>query len=145
MAKIGAKAGWSGNYVQDLTAATSLVAGDSGKVFMLNSATEFTVTLPSIADAGAGWNCKVMVKAAPASADYVITEKASADTNKIVCNGIAELEVDTSDDGVYSAGCTFINFKDGVAVQGDWVEIFCDGTNWYVTGQTNADGGITAT
>jgi len=114
-------------------------------VFMLNSAAEFTVTLPSIADAGAGWNCKVMVKAAPDSADYVITEKASADTDKIVANGINELETDDGEDGVYSAGCTFITFADGVAVQGDWVEVFCDGTNWYVTGQTNADGGITAT
>ena len=146
MAKLGTTVpSWNGTYIQDLTAATSLVKADSGKIFMLNSATEFTVTLPAIADAGAGWNCKFVVKAAPSGADYVVTEKASADTDKIVVNGINELEVDTSDDGVYNAGCTFINFKDGVAVQGDWVYIFCDGTNYYASGQTKADEGITAT
>tara|TARA_R100000458_G_C8191907_1_gene185341 strand:+ start:360 stop:791 length:432 start_codon:yes stop_codon:yes gene_type:complete len=139
------KAGYHGNYVQDLTEATSISPNDSGKVFMLNSATEFTVTLPSVADAGAGFNCKFIVKAAPDGADYAITEKASADTDVIICNGINELETDDGEDGVYSAGCTLISFKDGVAVAGDYVEFLCDGTNYYATGQTNADGGVTAT
>lgn len=139
------KAGYHGNYVEDLTAAVSLSPNDSGKVFMLNSATEFTVTLPSVADAGAGFNCKFIVKAAPSGADYVISEKASSDTNVVIVNGISELETDDGEDGVYNAGCTFINFKDGVAVAGDYVELLCDGTNWYASGQTNADGGITAT
>mgnify|MGYP003124958154 CR=1 FL=1 len=145
MAKLGAGAGWSGNYCEDLTATKSLSPSDSGKVFFLNATTEFTTTLPSVADAGAGWNCKFIVKAAPSSADYVISEKASSDTNVIIVNGINELETDDTEDGVYNAGCTFINFKDGVSVAGDWVELLCDGTNWYATGQTNADGGVTAT
>ena len=33
MAKLGASAGWSGNYVQELTADTTLSKSDSGKVF----------------------------------------------------------------------------------------------------------------
>ena len=128
--------------VEVLSATKSLDAEDTGKVFMLNSATEFTTTLPSIAVAKAGWNCKIIVGAAPSGAAYVITELATADTNKVIVNGINELEVDTSDDGPYSAGCTTVSFADGVAVAGDWVDIFCDGTNYFVTGQTNADGGI---
>jgi len=145
MAKLGSRAGWSGNYCHDLTETTSLTPGDSGKVFFLNSATEFTTTLPSVADAGAGFNVKFIVKAAPSSANYVISEKASSDTNVIIVNGINELEVDTDDDGVSNTGCTFINFIDSVAIAGDWVELICDGTNWYATGQTKADGGATAT
>jgi hypothetical protein len=145
MAKLGSRASWGGNYCQDLTETTSLTPADSGKVFFLNSSTEFTVTLPSVADAGAGFNCKFMVKAAPDGADYVISEKAASDTNVIIVNGINELETDTNDDGVSNTGCTFINFKDGVAIAGDWVELLCDGTNWYATGQTKADGGVTAT
>ena len=47
MAKLGASAGWSGNYAHDLTEASTLGSGDSGKVFFLNSATEFTTTLPA--------------------------------------------------------------------------------------------------
>ncbi len=128
-----------------LTAAKSLDANDSGTTFYLNSATEFTTTLPAAADAGLGWNCVFVVSAAPAAADYVITELATSDTDKIVVNGINELEVDTSDDGPYSAGCTNVAFKDGVAVAGDWIQIRCDGTSFFVTGQTNADGGIAAT
>ena len=126
-----------------LTAATSLKASDTGKIFYLNSATEFTVTLPAAADAGLGWNCKIVVKAAPASADYVVTEKVADDTNVLVVNGINELEVDTESDGPYNAGCTTVTFADGVSVAGDWIDVICDGTYFYITGQTNADGGIT--
>jgi hypothetical protein len=143
MAKLGSRAGWSGNYCHDLTATTSLTPGDSGKVFFLNATTEFTTTLPSVADAGAGFNIKFIVKTAPSGADYVITEKTSADTNVIITNGIVELEVDTDTDGLYNAGHTTISFADGVAVAGDWVELLCDGTNWYAKGATNADGGVT--
>tara|TARA_R100000329_G_C7503986_1_gene177436 strand:+ start:69 stop:521 length:453 start_codon:yes stop_codon:yes gene_type:complete len=131
--------------VKELTAASSLSVDDSGTVFMLNSATEFATTLPGVADAGAGWYCKFVVKAAPSSASYTIVEKAAEDTDVIVCNGINELEVDTSDDGPYSAGCTTITIVDGVAVQGDWIDVWCDGINYFVSGQTKADGGITAT
>jgi len=145
MAKLGSRASWSGNYCHDLTETTTLTPGDSGKVFFLNAATEFTTTLPSVSHAGAGFNVKFIVKAAPASANYVISEDADNDTNVIVVNGINELETDDNEDGVYNAGCTFVNFIDGVAVAGDWVELLCDGTNWYATGQTNADGGVTAT
>lgn len=130
--------------VVNLTATYQLLEKDSGKIFMLNSATEFATTLPSIADAGIGWYCKIVVDAAPASASYTVVEKASADTNVIIVNGINELEVDTSDDGVYNAGCTTLTFADGVAVQGDFIDIWCDGSNYYVSGQTKADGGLTA-
>ena len=131
--------------VKELLAASTLAEADSGSILLLNSATEFATTLPAVADAGAGWYCKFVVKAAPSSASYTVIEGEGSDANVIIVNGINELEVDTSDDGVYNAGCTFINFKDGVAVQGDWVYIFCDGTNYYASGQTKADEGITAT
>lgn len=36
MAKLGASAGWKGNYAQDLTATSTLGSGDSGKIFFLN-------------------------------------------------------------------------------------------------------------
>ena len=140
MAKLGSRAGWNGNYCHDLTATTSLTPADSGKVFFLNSSTEFTVTLPSITDAGAGFNCKFVVKAAPDGDAYVVTEKTSADTNVIITNGINEL---TDSVGPSNTGHTTVTFADGVAIAGDWVDLLCDGSNWYATGQTKADGGIT--
>ena len=141
MAKLGARAGWSSNYCEDLTATKSLSQSDSGKVFFLNSATEFTTTLPSISDAGAGWSCKFIVKAAPSGASYVVTEKTSADSSSIIL-GVSELEVDTTNDGPYGAAVISVAFVDGVAVKGDWVEFLCDGTSWYANGQTKADGGV---
>jgi hypothetical protein len=129
--------------VKELTVASTLTPADSGKILMLNASDEFTTTLPTVSKAGAGWNCKIVVKAAPSGASYVITEDTDSDTNVIITNGINELEVDTSDDGPYNAGHTTITFADGVAVAGDYVEIFCDGTNFYATGQTKADAAIT--
>jgi len=130
------------NKAEILTAAKQLTKEDNGKTFYLNSATEFTVTLPAVATAGLGWCCEFIVMAAPSGAAYVITELASSDTNVIIANGINELEVDTSDDGPYGATITTISFADGVAVAGDWVRIRSNGATFFATGQTNADGGI---
>jgi hypothetical protein len=99
-----------------LTEASQLTPADSDKIFMLNATAEFATTLPAVADAGAGWKCKFVVQAAPSSASYTIVEDAVYDTDVIIVNGINELEVDTSDDGPYSSGCTTISFYDGVAV-----------------------------
>lgn len=129
--------------VEELTAASTLLPEDSGKIFMLNSATEFTTTLPAIADAKVGWWCRFIVKAAPSGANYVVTENTTYDTNKILTNGISEGEVDTGTDALYNATHTTVSFADGVAVAGDWCELICDGTNYYCRGYTNADGGIT--
>ena len=128
---------------KDLTEATQLTVEDNGKILFLNAAAEFTTTLPALEDVSAGWNVEIVVKAAPSGAAYVVTEKASADTDKIITNGIVELEVDTGTDGLNNTGHTTVTFADGVAIAGDWIKVRSDGTNWYVTGQTKADGGIT--
>jgi hypothetical protein len=127
--------------VESITASKSLVAADCGSLLMLNAAAGLTVTLPSIADAGKGWWCKFIVATNCTSNTYVITEKTSADTDVII-GGVNELEVDTSDDGPSSTGCTTITFANALDTVGDWVEINCDGTNFYVTGQTKLDGSI---
>jgi hypothetical protein len=128
-----------------LTGTKAMSVSDNGKTFWLNAVTEFTTTLPAIADAGLGFRCKFIVKAAPADANYVITELGTSDTNKVITNGINELEVDTGDDGPANSGHTFVNFISNVSIAGDWVTFWCDGVNWYCTGQTKADGGITLT
>lgn len=129
---------------ETLTAAKSLDADvDGGKTFFLSAAAGFTVKLPSIASAGAGWWCKFVVKTDVTSNGYIITELTTADTNKIVTNGINELEVDTGDDGPSNTGHTTVTLADNIAIQGDTLEFLCDGTNWYCKGQTKADGGVT--
>ena len=131
--------------VRKLSVANTLTEADSGSVFLLDSATEFATTLPAVATAGSGWHCKFVVFAAPASASYTVIEGEGSDANVIIVNGINELEVDDTEDGVSSTGCSTVTFVDGVAIKGDWVDVWCDGSNYYVSGQTKADGGITAT
>jgi len=126
-----------------LAAAKSVEAHDCGTTFGLNLAGGFTVTLPTVAQAGAGWWCRFIVKTAPTTA-YIITEDAATDTNKIM-GGVYELEVDTTNDGPYSAAFTQVNFVANIAVVGDYIEVECDGDFFLIHGGTNADGGITLT
>lgn len=123
---------------EDTTATNALTAAESGKVIWLNSATEFVTTLPALSAVSAGTSFKFIVKAAPAAASYTVITGNSTE-NKIyglaVVNGasVAAADEDT------------ITFADGSAVVGDWVEVVSDGTNWYVSGQGAAAGGITLT
>jgi len=127
MARLGANAGWSENYAQDLTEASTLASGDSGKIFYLNSATEFTTTLPACSG-NAGFSVTFIVKAAPSGANYVISSASSSDyILGSVVDGAGT--VDTSD-----GTDTNVNFINGQAVVGDWVKLTCDGSSWYIVG-----------
>lgn len=128
--------GQSTSGVLILDEARTLTAADSGSTIYLNLAGGFTVTLPA---PEAGLKFKFIVKTAPTTA-YVITTNGGAD---ILIGGVNELEVDTGDDGPYDNNADTINFVAAVAVVGDWISMESDGTNWYFTGQTNADGGVT--
>lgn len=132
----------AGTY-ESLVAARTLVANDNGMTFGLNLVGGFTVTLPSIADAGAGWRCGFRVEIAPTTA-YIITEKAADDTN-VLTSHINELKHATQSAGPYNAAHTFVNFVAAVAGVGDYIDISCNGTRFFVRGETDADGGITLT
>ena len=117
---------------------------DSGKTFSLELAGGFTVTLPTVAQAGAGWNCRFMVGIVPTTA-YIITEDTGTDTDKLM-GGINELEVDTGQDGPYGTAFTLITLVASAKTSlGDYVDIFCDGTFFQVRGQAKLDDGMTLT
>jgi len=122
----------------ELTAAGALDSTDCGGTFPLNSATEFATTLPAPT---AGCKYNFIVKAAPSGASYTIITT-GAETIK----GLGfESEVDTSDDGPTTQGADTITLVNGVAVAGDRVDLYSDGTSWFSLGFTAADGGITYT
>ena len=125
---------------EDIQAVKALAASDSGKIFGLDLLAGFTVTLPSVADAGAGWYCEMVVKTVTTSNNYIITEKTSADTNKLCTQGY-EGEVDTGDDGPLNAAHTTITFQ-ATPTKGDKLRIFCDGTFFYCTVFTQDDAGV---
>lgn len=127
--------------VTELTEATTLTAAQSNTTFFLNSATEFAVTLPAAADAKAGWNCKLICKAAPSGADYTVV---TSDTTNIHGN-VSSSDLDAAGNADFTAGTGVgtITFADGKAVQGDFVELVCDGSDWYAYASCSVFDGIT--
>ena len=118
--------GGSSAGIKELTAASTLQLADSGKVFMLNSSTEFITTLP--APSNKGWEGTFVVKAAPSGADYKISTPSGAIKGSVSA-GAADDVADTSD-----GSDQHISFKDGQAVAGDYVKLVSDGTDYYIVG-----------
>lgn len=125
------------NSAEVVTATNVISASESGKTFFLDAAAGFTSTLPAPA---LGLEFVFIVKTAVTSNGYTIITTSGAD---IIVIGVNELEVDTGDDGPYDINADSVVFEANVAVPGDYLKFYCDGTKWYAIGQTNADGGIT--
>jgi len=114
--------------VESLTAASTLDALDSGKVFMLNLAGGFTTTLPLPQSVGSGWSASFLVSTAPTTS-YIL----STGTTSIYAVGVSSQ--DAAGDAQSSAGTadTNINFVGSQALVGDRVDIFTDGVAYYAT------------
>lgn len=82
--KIGVKGHWGGSYVEEISGAVTLAAGDSGKIFLCNAA---TVSLPTAADS-AGWNA-VFIHKNGSSTVNSITINAAGELSIVVCDGSA--------------------------------------------------------
>ena len=65
--------------VENVTAARTLTANDSGKIFTLDQDASFDITLPAAADAGAGWHAKFILTDAGSGTVKVIPDS-SEDT-----------------------------------------------------------------
>jgi hypothetical protein len=99
--------------------AKTLTVADSGKTFLL-SGTGVNITLPSTLKAGITY--KFIVAGAFAT-DFVIDGGADKIFGSILEAGAATETADAADS---------ITFEDGTETVGDFAEITCDGTNWYV-------------
>ncbi len=125
--------------VETVAATRVLTAAESGTVIILNHATEFDTKLPAPA---AGLRFKFIVGAAPSSASYTITTNGTTQNVIVGCLATSDVVTATAADSETS-GIDVITFVDGQAVVGDWVELVCDGTNWYVSGCSKVAAGIT--
>jgi hypothetical protein len=121
---------------ESVTATNVITAAESGSTFFLNSATEFVSTLPAPA---AGLRYTFIVVAAPSGASYTVVTNASANIIKgmQICSADAAGDTGTSDDTV--------TFADGQAVAGDMIEIWSDGTSWFIVAKSRVAAGITFT
>jgi len=122
------------NVVETLTGATTLTAEDSGKVFVLNAAAGAQITLPAVADA-AGQNYRFIVGALFATTAWTVRAASNRIQGGVIVNSTL----------VPAADENTITFSASADTVGDFVELNCDGTNWYVFGMGTASGAITLT
>lgn len=118
---------------QTITADITLKAADSGKTFWLDNSTGETITLPALRD---GVNFKFVI-ADNFATDNWIVKSAEGDNieGSIVVNG-ASVAAGAEDQ---------INFVASAETIGDFIELECNGTNWFVSGVGASSGSITAT
>jgi len=117
---------------ETLTGAYSVEHADSGKTFFLNATEGAAISMPALK---AGANYKFVVAAAFATSDWVITP---SDADKLEGSLIvagAAVTVDAADT------ITFVASAENI---GDFVEVTCDGSTWFVNGVGLTSGSITA-
>lgn len=119
--------------VTDVTAAVTLTTADSGTHFMLNAAAGVVITLPAVTQKGA--NFRITTKAAFATTNFTIV----ASTNVIQGGAIVNSAF------VPAVNENTISFVATAETIGDFIYIYSDGTNWYVSGVGAAAGSITFT
>ena len=122
---------------ESLTTTRQVRAEESGKTFLLNSATAFVTTLPLPA---LGLKFTFIVQTAPVGANDTIVTANSA-------NIIKGMAVNTEAAGVGSSSATAdtISFVNAVTVASDMVEVRSDGTSWFAQGASKLAAGLTYT
>lgn len=118
--------------VTTISAATTLTPADSGKTFVLSAAAGAAVNLPSLL---AGVQLKFIVGAAFATTDWTLVSATSVIQGNVL---VAGAHVAGANENTVS----FVATADSV---GDYVELVCDGTNWFVSGSGVTSGSITLT
>ena len=119
-----------------VTATNVITATESGKTFFLDAVAGFESTLPT---AAAGLRFTFIVKTAPTSNGYTITgSPADKIFGTVACSG-AEDTVN----GVTGNAADNAILVANVALIGDLLDFFSDGTNLYITGNVNTFAAVT--
>ena len=118
--------------VHELTGTYQILASDSGKVFMLNGASGFTATLPTIE---AGLFYKFIAK--DTTADVTIASGQAGSIDLVGKDSEADL-------GPSTAGSAVANIlMEAAAHEGTYINLYCDGTGWYAESMGSADASLT--
>ena len=137
MAKLGSRASFGGTVVENITAAKTLDPSDSGKVFTIDQDAAFSITLPTAAQAGAGWNARFICSDAGSGTVKVIPNSAEDTLIGMIVSGDGAA-AESAESGVDE-----LVFASGNSGPGDWAELICDGSNFYVSGQEHDADGMT--
>lgn len=118
--------------IKSLASSQTLSKADTGKVFICSQAGAYDITLPAVGDAK-GWQGTFVLGTAGSNDFDIIGGTADVMIGAIVAeNGV---QVDAADK---------ITFAASNAVVGDRIDVYCDGTNYYVYGFCVDDAHISA-
>lgn len=117
---------------EQITAAATLDASQVGKTLVLNAAVGKALVLPAVKT---GLKYRFVVGANFATTNWTITAASKVIQGTVVVNGAS----------ILGANEDIISFVASAEQPGDWAEIECDGTNWYVSGVGSGAGSITLT
>ena len=117
-----------------ISAATTLSAADSGRNYSLNAAAGAQITLPAVATSS-GLNFRFTVQALFATTAWTIKAASNVIQGGAIVNSV----------NVASANRNTITFAHAADTIGDFVQLHCDGVNWYVSGVGTSAGAITFT
>jgi len=120
--------------VEAVTGATTLTAEDSGKVLILKASAGAEITLPDDI-ATAGLRFKFIVGQLCATTNWTVKAASNVIEGSVLVNGAH----------VAGANENTISFVASAESIGDFAELVCDGTNWYVNGSGVSAGSITLT
>ena len=120
--------------IVDISAAHTVIQSDSGNVFMLSGG-PYTITLPVAADLQEGFYCKFIVKENTPSGDITIDA------------GSAIIDLVMKDPGGNASNSTAGTAKSTIVLhtectQGDYVNLFTDGTTYYAEALSGVDDAI---
>ena len=119
---------------QVISSAITLSAADSGKLFSLNAAAGAQISLPAVASS-AGLNFRFTVQALFATTAWTIVAATAVIQGGAIVNSV----------NVASANRNTITFATAADTIGDFVQLNCDGVNWYVSGVGHTAASITFT
>ena len=116
--------------VHNLTAAYTVLASDSGKVFTIDQDSAFTITLPSDQE---GLNFQ-----------FILTDAGSNDVkiDSGASNGIKGWGMDVTATLTDAICNNLVKFVGSAAIVGDVIRLVNDGTTWWCESHSGADGGI---
>jgi len=115
------------------TADKTLTQEESGSVVFLDGSSTHDVTLPAVAAAGQWF--RFVITNVTADVD-IVQAAATEDFVGTISTGAG------GSDSAVSGDTKIIFDQSGGSVVGDFVEVWSDGSNWYVSGACDAAGGV---
>ena len=130
-----------GNTFQKVEAITTnnkqLSRADSGMIYTVGTITT-SVTLPTVADATNGWHVEFWVNDETAA-----TTITAPGTDLILGHVVTGADNNNRQINPATVIATEVVTLTTSAVNGDWVRLFCDGTNYFISGDSRVNNGIT--